>query len=324
MHKMMSKSRMSWHTERGPRGSVCSRRQRRGHGLRRMTAREAVPCHVYLIVHRDEPRFKIGISQDPMTRARHLPDFLNIALESSMQALFPNRVRAFEVERSLHRLLSGLRLHVVAEDGDPWSGGTEWFAIQGLSLAVNILQNTPLTEDGEGAVVLTRLSEPDDKNAKATVVCARERRLRRLFDATQANLAHMNEVVKVFRRLNDELTITWRSAGQGAPQKGAVMSETQRTALDLVHAEMVCIHGLGSHWNGETLGLRYRLSDSAFWMFDTGLAQPNLRKRSWVTRIQFDWQDKSTLLLCVADRKVLQELPGGGVMLRMWDSLWAD
>ena len=66
------------------------------------------------------------------------------------------------------------------------------------------------------------------------------------------------------------------------------------------------------------------VNDSAFWMFETGKVQADQRKRSWLKRIQFDWKDTSSLLLCVEDRSVLQALPGGRAMLRLWDSLWAS
>lgn len=321
MYKMMSKSRMSWHTEGEKRGSVCTHRNRRAIEDRPLSTMQAEKCHVYLLVHRDEPRFKIGISRSPKSRAKSLPDNENIAVGNSFQALFPSRSRANEVEKSLHRLLSGLRLHVVREDGDRWDGGTEWFAIGGLSFAINILQNTPLTHDGDGLVILERLEDVSTQSSERP--CAREARMRRQFDAAQANMARMSQIVQVFRRLNDELIITRRDAERGAKPSRPDASEKVKTLLTTVHGEMVCFHELANHWESETLSLRYQLTDSTFWMFETGKAGEHVRKQSWLKRIQFDWKSKSSLLLFVEDREVLERLPGGRAMLRMWDGLWS-
>lgn len=321
MYKMMSKSRMSWHPEGDARGSVCTRRKRRVIEDGPLSKRQAEKCHVYLLVHRDEPRFKIGISRSPASRAKNLPDNENIAVENSFQALFPSRSRANEVEKGLHRLLSGLRLHVVREDGDRWDGGTEWFAIGGLSYAINILQNTPLTHDGDGLVVLKRLEDASTQPSNRP--CAREIRMRRQFDTAQANLAHMSQILQVFRRLNDELTITRRDPERGAKPSRTDVSEKLKTLLTMAHGEMVCVHRLGDHWESETLTLRYQLTDSTFWMFETGKVGQHARKHSWLKRIQFDWKNKSSLLLFVEDREVLERLPGGRAILRMWDGLWS-
>ncbi|MGS5084995.1 GIY-YIG nuclease family protein [Hydrogenophaga sp. A37] len=320
MYKMMSKSRMSWHTEGETRGSVCTRRSRRVIEDGPLATRQAEKCHVYLLVHRDEPRFKIGISRSPGSRAKSLPDVENIAMENSFQALFPSRTRALEVENGLHRLLSGLRLHVVREDGDRWDGGTEWFAIGGLSFALNILQNTPLTHDGDGMVILKRLEDASPQPKERP--CAREARMRRQFDAAQANMARMSQIVQVFRRLNDELTITRRDPERGAKPSRTDASEKLKTLLTLAHGEMVCVHGIGNLWESETLALRYRLTDSQFWMFETGKAGEGVREQSWLSRIQFDWTNKTSLLLFVEDRAVLEKLPGGRAALRLWDALW--
>lgn len=324
MHKMMSKSRFSWLLPRKTNGAaVCKRRHPGVLEHRPLTERQAEQCHVYLLVHKDEPRFKIGVSSKPLQRVQSLPESGQIHLENSLQALFPSRVRAHQVERALHRLLDGLRLTVLDDDGRTLGGGTEWFAIEGLSYAVNILQNTPLSENGGGVVTLTRVSTKEQALEEGQRPCPRQRRMRREFDAAQVNLAHMNQIVKALRRLNDDMNITWRKAERGSkPKEGA--SEKVKSLLAVVHGELVCLHGIKDIWEPEILPLRYQVCDSAFWMFETGKVQADQRKRSWLKRIQFDWKDKSTLLLCVEDRSVLQALPGGRAMLRLWDSLWAS
>lgn len=323
MHKMMSKSRFSWQMQRTSTGAVCKRRHPAQRDHRPLSERQAQQCYVYLLVHKDEPRFKIGVSNQPLMRAQSLPESGQIHLENSLQALFPSRVRAHQVERGLHRLLDGLRLNVVAEDGGAWGGGTEWFAIEGMSYAVNILQNTPLTDNGDGLVILSHLITEEQAQEESKRPCPRQRRMRREFDAAQANLAHMNQIVKTLRRLNDELTITWRKAERGSkPKEGA--SEKVKVLLTVVHGELVCLHGIKDMWEPEVLSIRYQMCDSMFWMFETGKVRADQRKHSWLKRIQFDWKDKSTLLLCVEDRSVLQALPGGRAMLRLWDSLWAS
>lgn len=85
----------------------------------------------------------------------------------------------------------------------------------------------------------------------------------------------------------------------------------------------MCLDGKDM-WEPEILSIRYQMCDSMFWMFETGRVRADQRKHSWPKRIQFDWKDKSTLLLCLEDRSVLQVLPGGRAMLRLWHSLWAS
>lgn len=310
MHKTMSQSWMTWHKQAVRRNTASSRNVQRHRWGQPMTANQAQLCYVYLLVHRDEPRFKIGISKSPFSRLKSLPEHADIAPENSFQAELPSRLRASQVEKGLHRLLAGLRLLVVDESARQSNGNTEWFAIQGLSLAINILQNTPMNEEGGGEVALRRLEAELEKPSMTP--CASEARARRQFDAAQANISRMNDIVKVIRRLNDEITITWRQAEAGA--KPEEIHEL---------AEMVCLHGLGNLWEPETLAFRYRLTDSSQWMFDSGKRGKALRQVSWLKRIEFDEDRRATLLLFVEDRTALTQLPGGKALLRMWDGLWS-
>ena len=47
-------------------------------------------------------------------------------------------------------------------------------------------------------------------------------------------------------------------------------------------------------------------------------------ERKILTRIEFDPQQKSTLVLTMQERGKLKALPGGARLLQLWDELWAD
>ena len=322
MHKMMSKSWMSWHKQSQRRNAACSRRVLRHRWGQPMTPSQAKLCYVYLLVHRDEPRFKIGISKSPFSRMKGLPEHACIAPENSFEAELPSRIRANQVEKALHRLLSGLRLHVVDDDARPSNGNTEWFEIQGLSLAINILQNTPSNNEDGGAIVLRRLDPCTAESSSQA--SASEARARKQFDAAQANISRMNEINTILRRLNDEITITWRKAERGSNLDASVRSPTLRSAAAYVHGEMVCLHGLGDLWEPETLAFRYSLTDSSLWMFQTGKQGKAPNQISWLRKIQFDLHQKASLLLFVQDRAELRKLAGGEALIRLWDGLWSE
>lgn len=122
--------------------------------------------------------------------------------------------------------------------------------------------------------------------------------------------------------LSVDLTITWRKAELVARHKEGASGKEKAVAA-VVQEELVCLDGKDM-WEPEVLSIRYQMCDSMFWMFETGRVRADQRKHSWPKRIQFDWKDKSTLLLCLEDRSVLQVLPGGRAMLRLWHSLWAS
>jgi hypothetical protein len=323
MYKLMPQSRMSWHFEEAQLPS-CERGSRRAPDRRPVRTTRPTPCYVYLLVHRLSPRFKIGVSVDPQVRARGLPDAEHIAEESSLKALFSDRRRAMEIEKSLHKLLSGFRLRIHGEGPERWDGGTEWFSIDGLSHAVNLLSQTPLGDEQTTLVTLTTLAD-ESYTSGPRRLCHREAQTRRWFEATHANLRQMNEIVKALRKLNDNLDIVLQSAPPARPtQRGfAEQGETGASGEPLAaQPEVVYLYGLGDLWESEMLSSRFQMSDSAFWMFRTGRLRQHGEQRSWLTRIHFDPDSRGTLALWVEDRLVLRALPGGPRMLALWDGLW--
>lgn len=323
MYKLMPQSRMSWHYEEAQLPS-CERGSRRTPDRKPVRTTRPTPCYVYLLVHRLSPRFKIGVSVDPQVRARGLPDAEHIAEESSLKALFSDRRRAMEIEKSLHKLLSGFRLHIHGEGPERWDGGTEWFSIDGLSHAVNLLSQTPLGDEQTTLVTLTTLAD-ESYTSGTRRLCHREAQTRRWFEASHTNLRQMNEIVKALRKLNDNLDIVLQSA-QPAQQTQRGFAEQVETGASgeplAAQPEVVYLYGLGDLWESEMLSSRFQMSDSAFWMFRTGRLRQHGEQRSWLTRIHFDPDFRGILALRVEDRKVLRALPGGPRMLALWDGLW--
>jgi len=96
-------------------------------------------CYLYLAVHTTGERFKIGLSNDPLRRFEALPEATDIDLKETVARRLPSRVRASEVERSLHRALAPFRIEL-EEQGD---GYTEWFRLDAFARARVIIDAMP-------------------------------------------------------------------------------------------------------------------------------------------------------------------------------------
>lgn len=361
MYKMMSKSKMSWH-HHAPRRAVYATHSRRpvpadrrgqDHGLTsadetpEVTSRRDQPCSVYLLIHECEPRFKIGLSQDPLKRAMILPDAPHLQWDACLKATLPTRDRAYQVERSLHKALAVFRVHVRGFDGEAWDGGSEWFELKGLSHAVNLLSMMPEGEDPQKLIVVTTIADKPylGLNHRTSFHDTRELRY---FEAGHANVRHMLEVVKLMRRINDDLTVVralpkaqslssmsarvlvddkdeeTEETGSSGSNVGVDGREDRKSRIPDRGHEIIYIYGLGNHWESDLLAERFRLSDSDLWMFNTGMKRGFNRRQTWMTRIEFDPQQKSTLVLTMQERRKLKALPGGVRLLQLWDELWAD
>lgn len=345
MYQMMPKSMMSWRHGDELR-SVCEKRSRRDKRARaddlsadgattpQASIHEQVKaCAVYLLVHEREPRFKIGISNDPIRRARMLPEAPHLQWDACLKATFPSRERANEIEGALHKMLSVFRIHVHGVDGERWDGGSEWFELRGLSHAVNLLSHMPLEEDTNELVTVRTISGESYLGMNPRPGFHQRREMRH-FEAAHANIRHMHEVVRVMRRINDVLTVVRHVPANVDDPQGCQTSDEAEVQEGLPHFpgsqtgessnELVYIYGLGSCWESDLLAERFKLSDSDFWLFNTGMARAFNRQRTWMTRIAFDTHLKSTLVLTMQDRQVIRGLPGGARMLVLWDDLWAD
>ena len=352
MYKMMSRSRMSWH-HHGPRRSVVTAHcQAQPPAEQELLSRRNQPCSVYLLVHEFEPRFKIGLSQDPLRRAMILPDSPQLQWDACVKATLPTRDRAYQVERAMHKALAVFRIRVRGEDGQVWDGGSEWFDLKGLSHAVNLLSMMPEGEDSEKLIEVTTITDESYLGLSQRLNFHHSREMRH-FKAAHGNVRHMIEVVNLMRRINDDLTVVRglpqeqtlsamaarRNAvhdhyygydGKGEEEEAGEASKDpqarharQSRIPDTGH-EVIYIYGLGNHWESNLLAERFQLSDSQFWMFDTGMKRGFNRQATWMTRIEFDPEQKSTLVLTMQEQGRLKTLPGGPRMLQRWDELWED
>lgn len=64
------------------------------------------PCFVYVFVHANESRLKIGRSDVPLRRLGNLPEADYIDRVQSFRLELPDRQRAREVEPMLHKALA--------------------------------------------------------------------------------------------------------------------------------------------------------------------------------------------------------------------------
>ncbi len=99
---------------------------------------------VYLLARRDRRRFKLGWARQPLLRARRLPEFRRgeLDLDSSRVIWLPTRVRAEQVERSMHKTLAPYRV----QPPHRRDGSQEWFAGHAQDTALRMLAQMPLDE----------------------------------------------------------------------------------------------------------------------------------------------------------------------------------
>jgi hypothetical protein len=100
---------------------------------------------VYLLLHARGERFKLGWSAQLGQRIARLPEYREAALDlrRSLVVWLPNRQRAEEVERSMHKLLRPFSV----DAGHRADGHTEWFTANVWQRAVELLSRIPLRDD---------------------------------------------------------------------------------------------------------------------------------------------------------------------------------
>lgn len=116
------------------------------------------PAAVYLIRRTDRRQFKVGWSFDPLHRARQLPEFSRgeLDLRSSCAIWLPNRQRAEQVERSMHKTFAPYR--ATAEHRG--NGHCEWFVGAMADQALRLLGQMPLDEKSPRTARVVRISLP--------------------------------------------------------------------------------------------------------------------------------------------------------------------
>lgn len=74
-------------------------------------AEDEKPCFVYYIFNEEKDKVKIGISNNPLQRAKDLQTACGEEISIMHTIEFPNREKAFEAEQFLHREFSQFRKH---------------------------------------------------------------------------------------------------------------------------------------------------------------------------------------------------------------------
>ena len=270
------------------------------------------PCHVYLLVHRHEARFKIGISVAPAVRLTDLPEANQIDHQQSLTLCLPSRGRALRIEKILHKALDDFRLDVHSSLGVPWDGGTEWFHLECFMHAVDLLQRLPKGRTQE-TLRLQRLDGAAvDESLYIWKTRGDERLLRREAVARE-NVIRMRQIWTAFQAIAPYCRWSWRPATQaGADALGRATT---------MRPERVVIKGHADLWEPEALGPRYALGSSETWMFDTGKGRKEHSRRSMVSLIRFSPEQPKDLELHLIDRRTVQAWPGAALMLRIWDEI---
>lgn len=108
---------------------------------------------VYLLQRLDRQRFKIGWSVSPLQRIHRLPEYAagQLDLKGSLAVWLPNRKRAEEVERAVHKTLAPY----AAEADHQMDGHSEWFEAVAQPMAMRLLSQAPLDERTDRLARLT-------------------------------------------------------------------------------------------------------------------------------------------------------------------------
>ena len=297
-------------------GHSLLRRPARGpHGTQVKRQRFLGPCSVYLLVHQQDRRFKIGLSQRPLARAQHLPEAPCIDWRSSIQVVFPSQGRASQIEHMLHKALAGFRLDLAAIHRTSWDGSTEWFNQSGFRHAINLLRVTPTAGDLSSLVRMLPLDQ--------RVLADRSER-----KWQEAN--HPNEG-------KDALTLIQERHQQAAEhnrQQLVVIAEmltvlSWSLRIDIQKCQerptplpaMVRVHGLKDDWSEAMMKARFEVLDSERWALRTGDAKPKPQVTPLVRLIRYSSTSPEALELVVNDLKVIGRLPGGHDVVAQWKAL---
>jgi hypothetical protein len=104
-------------------------------------------AYVYILVHKDKPRFKIGKAVDIAARVAQLT-YDELDFTKSLALEVADEAAAFNLERALHRCFDKWRLSaddMVELEGERFTGYTEWFRAECFDkLMAFVDQNTEL------------------------------------------------------------------------------------------------------------------------------------------------------------------------------------
>ena len=285
------------------------------HGTRVKRQRFLGPCSVYLLVHRHDRRFKIGLSKAPRVRAQHLPEAPYIDWHSSLQVVFPNQGRASQIERMLHKALAGFRMDLAAIHHTSWDGSTEWFAQSGFRHAINLLRVTPTAGDLSSLARMQPLDQalhPDrgtGKWQKAQHLSESKDALALIQEHHQQAVEHNRQQLAAIAEMLTVLSWSLRIDVQ--------KSQERPTPLPTI----VRIHGLKDDWSESMMKARFQVLDSERWALHTGDAAPKSQVTPLVKLIRYSSTAPQVLELVVNDLKVIGRLPGGHDVVAQWRAL---
>ena len=293
-HSVLSRS-----TQRCPskkRGNIA----RSGHPATTCVDRE-VPCYVYLLVHATQARFKIGVAANTRQRAAQLPEADSINFSESFQAWFPNRARAYQVEKMLHCGLAAFHQPVKVPQGNSSNGATEWFASEALVHAVNLLRIAPKGRENTTHAPLLSLASLAEETQEDAIIEVNDQCKRKLPLAAKTNVEAMSRIVQLISEISYRLSVTWhRPSGQ---------------------RERLCVHDIRDQWELGLLKSKQKLMSAESWWMQTKDGMHLGDRVPLVTLIRYQEDKPTTLELEIQDMAMIRKLPGGFQLMKMWRAL---
>ena len=293
-HSVLSRS-----TQRCPskkRGNIA----RSGHPATTCVDRE-VPCYVYLLVHATQARFKIGVAANTRQRAAQLPEADSINFSESFQAWFPNRARAYQVEKMLHCGLATFHQPVKVPQGNSSNGATEWFASEALVHAVNLLRIAPKGRENTTHAPLLSLASLAEETQEDAIIEVNDQCKRKLPLAAKTNVEAMSRIVQLISEISYRLSVTWhRPSGQ---------------------RERLCVHDIRDQWELGLLKSKQKLMSAESWWMQTKDGMHLGDRVPLVTLIRYQEDKPTTLELEIQDMAMIRKLPGGFQLMKMWRAL---
>lgn len=317
-----------------PRMRARHLRREQAAGQRPTRKRIDGPCNVYLLLHENQTRFKIGISGNTRKRAKDLPEADHIDYVHSVQVPFTTRARAVQIEAMLHKGLAGHNISIDVPNGEQWDGATEWFSMAGLPLAVELLQIVPAhPNSAQAAPLLTLKGEPYlGMHAPARVTLSPKQQ--RLMEAGAQNVQRMRHIAQVISMLSFHLQITWHPADGACQVKrrqakaghAGTKESIRNPSLSVAgktqeRPERLYIHKMRSAWTEELFSMRLEAMSDALWWLQTGLIQPAKARLSLACLIRYLPEQPDTMEIQIRDEAKIRRLPTGPRMIEMWRAM---
>lgn len=270
------------------------------------------PCFVYLLVHLQDARFKIGVSRAPEYRLQLLPDAEAIDQDHSLKAELPSSQRAHQVESMLHKALSGFQTRIQRKPGDSQDGDTEWFHLEGFAKACELLSLVPI---GANAAV------PDIRYFDGRLWSSQAYRWhlpftpaqKRWQDAGDFNVQRMRHIYSHLVALELRCHIVWKPAvsahvdalGRSVPARPAIL----------------VIRNLKNCWDPWALSARFEVVSSALWQFQTGRKSVGQSTHSLASLIRYSPQSPADLEVVLGGLGRLGDLPAGDRVQQLWHQI---